>query len=81
MTYVQLRNLVVRGLRAARKVYRSADTSGEVLERIMDRLITRKTLITPNQLDPLLSRWQTYRAKVLALEKALADAVNIAKVS
>lgn len=80
MTYVQLRNLVVRGLRAARKVYRSADSAGEVVERTMDRLIGRKTLITPAQLEPLLSRWSAYRAKVAALEKALADAVNIAKV-
>lgn len=80
MTYVQLRNLVVRGLRAARKVYRSADTAGEVVERTLDRLISRKTLITPAQLEPLLSRWGTFKAKVQALEKALADALNVAKV-
>jgi len=81
MTYVQLRLLIVRGLRAARKVYRSGDTAGEVLERTLDRLINRKTLITPAQLEPLLSRWQTYKAKVAALERALADAVRVAEVS
>jgi len=80
MTYVQLRSLVVRGLRAARKVYRAADTAGEILERTLDRLILRKTLVTPAQLEPLLSRWGTYKARVQALEKALADAVNIADV-
>jgi len=81
MTYVQLRALVVRGLRAARKVYRSGDTAGEVFERTLDRLILRKTLITPAQLEPLLSRWQAYKAKVLALERALADAVRIGQAN
>ena len=80
MTYVQLRNLVTRGLRAARKIYRAADSAGEVLERELDRLILRKRLVSPAQLQPLLNKWAVYRERVLAVEKALADAVNVARV-
>ena len=80
MTYVQLRNLVTRGLRGARKIYRAADTAGEKLERTLDRLILRKTLITPKQMEPLLVLWKAYRERVLAVEKALADAVRISTV-
>jgi len=73
MTDSERRRVVLQGLRGARRVYRAADTSGEVLERWLDRMIIRKTRVTCSQLAPGLLKWEDYRNKVQSLEKALAD--------
>lgn len=69
--------LVKRVLRLTRKAYRSADSSGEVLERWLDRQINRKTRTTRTQADAVIPLWETYRDRVKTLEAALADLLNV----
>ncbi len=78
MTDAELKRLVNQGLRNARRIHRSADTAGEVLERWLDRMIERKTRVTCAQMDALVPRWEDYRNKVQMLEKALADVFSAA---
>ena len=72
MTFAQAKAQANKDLRVARQAYRKADTAGEVVERNLDRLITkRKTIVTPEQLLPLLRRYEDYARKVMLLELAL----------
>ena len=73
MTDSERRRVDLQGLRGSRRVYRAADTAGEVLERWLDRMIARKTRVTCSQLGPGLLKWEDYRNKVQSLEKSLAD--------
>lgn len=77
MSESERRRVVLTALRNARRVYRAADTSGEVLERWFDRMILRKTRVTCSQLGPGVLKWEDYRNKVMSLEKALADVALI----
>lgn len=72
MTFAQARERAEKALRVCRVAYRRADTLGEVLERNLDRLITkRKRIVTPEQILPLLQRYESYARQVIALERAL----------
>lgn len=73
MTFAQAKEQANKDLRVARQAYRKADTAGEVIERTLDRLIgKRKTIVTPDQLLPLMQRYEQYARKVILLELALA---------
>jgi hypothetical protein len=73
MTFAQAKEQANKALRAARRSYRKADTAGEIVERTLDRLISkRKTIVTPAQMMPLLQRYEDYARRVLVLEAALA---------
>ena len=72
MTFAQARARAEKDLRVCRVAYRKADTLGEVLERSLDRLITkRKRIVTPEQLLPLMAKYERYGRQVVALERAL----------
>lgn len=72
MTFAQARARAEADLRVARQAYRKADTLGEIVERNLDRLIEkRKRIVTPDQLLPLMKRYETYARMVVALERAL----------
>lgn len=67
----------IRAVRNARRAYRKADSSGERLERWLDRMIARKTRIRPHQaraVDPL---WVAYRDAMRGLETALTDMLTL----
>ena len=72
------KSLVRRSLRAVRRVYRTADSLGEIFERRLDRMIERKTQVFAEELDPLIKDFYNLKAQVATLEKAMADAVGIA---
>ncbi len=75
MTFAQARERAEKDLRIARVAYRKADTLGEIVERNLDRLIEkRKRIVTPEQLLPLLQRYERYARMVVALERALVIA-------
>jgi len=78
LTDAELKRLVNQSLRNVRRTYRQADTAGEVLERWLDRMIERKTRVTCSQMNPVLPRWEEYRNRVMACEKALVDCMNVA---
>ena len=72
MTFAQARVRAEKDLRVCRQAYRKADSLGEVLERNLDRLISkRKRIVTPEQLLPLMQNYERYARQVVALERAL----------
>lgn len=79
-TYVQRKNDIQRALRKARATYRRADSAGESLERELDRLILRKSLISPESLRGVVDRYRAFAQLVTTLNPALADVVTIASV-
>ena len=72
MTFAQARERAEKDLRIARQAYRKADTLGEVVERNLDRLIQkRKRIVTPDQLLPLMQRYERFARQVVVMERAL----------
>ncbi len=77
MTFAQARARAEKDLRIARVAYRRADSLGEVVERNLDRLIEkRKRIVTPEQLLPLMARYERFARQVVSLERALTIAGN-----
>jgi len=77
-SYAQRKAAVLASLRRVRQLYRKADTAGEVLERELDRLLLRKTLITASSLQTLSQKYDAYMTLAAAVEKALTDAMTLA---
>ena len=72
MTFAQARERAEKDLRVARQAYRKADSAGEILERNLDRLIgKRKRIVTPEQLLPMLERYEKFARAVVSVESAL----------
>lgn len=62
-----------RGLAAARRVARRADTAGEKLDRVLKRLYLRKTVPRSRaELATMISLYYAYKQSVLDLEQSLA---------
>lgn len=78
MTYRQRTLQVKGGLRNVRKRYRTLDSTLERLERELDRLIDRKTLVGAESLRGALSIWSEARKMWPTVEQALADIVTLA---
>lgn len=76
--YVEQKNQINQALRALRRLYRAADSSGEKLERSLDRLILRKTAVYADQLIDTTNLYKEYSGKVQALESGLARLLTIA---
>lgn len=75
---IERKRQVNAALRAVRRVYRKADTAGEILERNLDRMILRKTRPAADELEPLINQYRAFRSGVTALEVALTDLLRIA---
>ena len=80
MTQGEARALVKRAARNARAAYRKADSAGERLERELDRLLKRKTLIQACSLGSAEKSYYAYKNQVASLEKAMADFYNAASL-
>jgi hypothetical protein len=62
-----------RGLAAVRRVYRRADSLGEILERTLKRLYNRKTVPRRRaEVQTMINQFYSYRNQVNALEQSLA---------
>lgn len=59
-------------IRKFRQEYRKADSAGESLERELDRLIKRKTLIGPDELATLAQRLETFVRLVDSIQRLYA---------
>lgn len=55
-TQGQRRAEAIAAIRKLRRIFRQIDTAGERVERELDRLIKRKTLIGPDQLETVMNR-------------------------
>lgn len=64
-------------LRQVRRAYRQADSAGEKFERIIDRLVARKTRPASEDLLPLANQFAVYNGGIQALSKGLTDLYKI----
>jgi len=62
----------VSAIRKLRAEYRKADSAGEKLERELDRLVKRKTLIGPDQLTTLVNRIDDFARLVDSVQRLYA---------
>lgn len=62
-----------RAVRQLRTFYRTADTAGERVERELDRLVKRKTLITVDQLATLQDKIEAWVKAVDVFQKGYAS--------
>jgi hypothetical protein len=58
--YIAKKEEIRKALRGVRAALRTNDTLGEKIERDLDRLIARKTMITPEQLANTVQRISTF---------------------
>lgn len=78
-TQGQRRREAVNAVRKLRQEYRKADSAGEVVERSLDRLTKRKTLIGPDDLASLANQVDAFVRLVESLQKAYALLYEIIK--
>ena len=76
-TQGQRRREAVNAVRQTRQYYRKADTAGEKIERELDRLIKRKTLITVDDVAKVLQLVSDFIKLVEQLQRATAILVEI----
>ena len=76
-TYAQRKAAILAALRRVRQAYRKADTAGEILERELDRLLLRKTIITPSSLQLASQKYDQFMSLSAAVEKPLTDALTL----
>lgn len=76
-TQGELRSRAKSGVRAMRAVFRRADTAGEKVERELDRLVKRKTLITPENLTKISSLVVEYIRLANLLSVATSDLAQV----
>lgn len=77
-SFVQRRNAVNRAVRQVRKAYRVADSAGEILERELDRLALRKTIISPESLRSVVTKYEAYHRAVSDIQRSLTAAIGLA---
>jgi len=77
-SFAQRRNAVNRAIRQVRKAYRQADSLGETLERELDRLIDRKTIVSPESLRTLYQKYDAYLNAAAQLQRSLTAAIQLA---
>ena len=77
-SFVQRRNAVNQGLRRLRQAYRKLDTAGEVLERELDRLINRKTIVSAQTLRSVQVKVDVLVQMMNAMEQPLTDVIRLA---
>lgn len=76
-TYAQRKAAVLAALRRVRQAYKKADTSGEILEREINRLLLRKTIVTPATLKALSQKYDQFATLTNAVEKPITDALTL----
>jgi hypothetical protein len=73
MTQGQARQKAKERVRVVRRALRVVDTGLEVMERRLDKLLERKTLITLESFDSLLTNYDGFIGKVQEFEKTLTE--------
>jgi multidrug efflux pump subunit AcrA (membrane-fusion protein) len=77
-SFAQRRNAVNQALRRLRAAYRKTDSAGEMLERELDRLIARKTIVSPASIKSVQVKLEVYVKFLNAIEQPLMDAIRLA---
>jgi len=76
-TQGQRRQEAVAAIRKMRAVYRRMDSLGEAVERELDRLVKRKTLIGPDQLNTVMNRLNIFLQMGNTLQSAAVLSTEI----
>ncbi len=76
-TFSQRTKAVNGALRRLRQQYRKADSQGELLERELDRLISRKTIVTPASLSKAAQLYESYVRAVNEIEVPFTDVLRV----
>ena len=76
-SFAQRRNAVNRALRQVRKSYRTSDSLGEVLERELDRMIDRKTIVSPESMRLVTAKYEAYLRAATDIQRALTAAMQL----
>lgn len=71
--YVAKKNEIIKSLRQVRATLRANDTLGEKIERSLDRLIQRKTIVTPAQFEKTVQQVTQF----IDAAQRVANAVSI----
>ena len=79
-TLSELKRERVQAARAARRLQRAADSAIERVERRLDTLIARKTIIDRETAMTLVPLYNDFRDKVRTMEKGLADFISIVSI-
>lgn len=77
-TFAQRTRSVNASLRRVRAAYRKADSQGELLERELDRLVARKTIVSAESLAKASRLYDEYVRSVGAIDGPFADAIRLA---
>ena len=80
MTTNQKREYVRKALRNVRRAHRTFQTEAEVLERILDRLIKRKTLVVREQLAPIVTSQTALQNKFRAVEAQITALLEVSSM-
>lgn len=73
MTEGERKRLLVQAARNVRRMYRRADSQGEIFERWLDRQILRKTSIRPESVQKGTALYLEYRGRVQAVDASMSD--------
>lgn len=76
-SFAQRRRNVVAALRRVRQSYRKADSAGEKLERELDRLIDRKTIVSPASMENAVKAYEAYFTAVNGIDQPFTDAIRL----
>lgn len=76
MTDAQYLAMQKRALRTARRIQKNLITALNKSDRVMDRLIERKTKIRTESYDLMGTAWENVKKNFSTTEKALADAIS-----
>lgn len=77
-SFAQRRNAVNQSLRRLRQAYRKLDTAGEIVERELDRLIQRKTIVSASNIRSVQVKVDVLVQCLNAMEQPLTDTMRLA---
>lgn len=75
--YVSKKNDITKALRMVRQALRQNDTLGERIERSLDRLIQRKTMITPEQLSKTVEQIASFVSTAQQVAQAIQAVMSV----
>lgn len=76
-TEAQVRNRAKERVRQVKRALHDADTSLEVLERRLDKMLERKTLIQTNTFETYMKNHDVFIGKIQEYTRTLIDVLTI----
>lgn len=78
-TYAQRKNAILRQVRSLKRTLTVVNTALEIVRREADRLSNRKTIITPDVLLKLGTKWTTTLNSVNGVATVLQALIQLAR--